>query len=258
MSTPSGRPRGTRTDDLLALTEPARALVSAGALAAGSPLLRFAPRGEPHPVVVLPGWLASDASTRTLRRWIGRLGHPVVGWDLGRNHGPRPEVVDGVRALVQRLADEHGGPVSIVGQSLGGIFARRLAERSPQLVRQVVSLGSPVAGVPSRPRRAAVGAGMYQEYRRLRAVRDVRPAPALPVPSTSVYSRWDGVVDWRTCLQQEGPISENVAVHASHLGMGLDPAVLWVVADRLAQPRGAWRPFQRPTRLGLRAFFPAG
>ncbi|MGY1724970.1 esterase/lipase family protein [Blastococcus sp. SYSU DS0533] len=258
MSTPTGRPRPARTDDLLALTEPARALVSAGALAAGALPLRLAPRGEPHPVVVLPGWLASDVSTRTLRGWLRRLGYPVVGWDLGRNHGPRPEVVDGVRDLVRRLADEHGGPVSIVGQSLGGIFARRLAERSPRLVRQVVSLGSPFAAAPARSRRAASGAGMYGEYRRLRAVADVRPAPPLPVPSTSVYSRWDGVVDWRTCLQQEGPTSENVAVHAAHLGMGLDPAVLWVVADRLAQPRGGWQPFRRPDRLPLRALFPDG
>ncbi|MGY1914025.1 esterase/lipase family protein [Blastococcus sp. SYSU DS0973] len=248
--------RGERTDTLLALTEPARALVSAGALAAGLPLLRLAPRGEPHPVVVLPGWLASDASTRTLRAWLGRLGYPTVGWDLGRNHGPRPGVVDGVRALVQRLADEHGGPVSIVGQSLGGIFARRLAQRSPRLVRQVVSLGSPFAGVPMRPRRGAGPDGMVGQFRRLRAVEEVRPAPALPVPSTSVYSRWDGVVDWRTCLQEEGPHSENVAVHASHLGMGVDPAVLWIIADRMAQPRGAWRPFVRPTRLGVRSLFP--
>jgi hypothetical protein len=77
------------------------------------------------------------------------------------------------------------------------------------------------------------------------------------VPSTAVYSRWDGVVDWRACRQQPGPISENVAVRSSHLGMGHDPAVLWVVADRLAQPRDAWRPFVRPTRFGLGALFPA-
>jgi pimeloyl-ACP methyl ester carboxylesterase len=256
VTTRSAPARGGRADTLLALSEPARALVSAGALAAGSPLLRLAPRGEPHPVVVLPGWLASDVSTRSLRRRLGRLGYPTVGWDLGRNNGPRPEVVDGLRMLVQRLADEHGGPVSIVGQSLGGIFARRLAERSPRLVRQVISLGSPFAAAPSRPR-AASRSGMYQEYRRLRSVEQVRRAPALRVPSTSIYSQWDGVVDWRMCLQEEGPRSENVAVHASHLGMGVDPAVLWIVADRLAQPADGWRPFVRPTRFGLRALFPA-
>ena len=256
MSTRPAAARSGRTDTLLALTEPARALFSAGALAAGFPLLRLAPRGEPHPVLVLPGWLASDASTRTLRRWLGNLGHPTVGWELGRNHGPRPEVVEGMRTLVERLAAEHGGPVSIVGQSLGGILGRRLAERSPRLVRQVVSLGSPLAAVAPRGRQAS-GMGAYSGYRKLRAVERVRPAPALTVPSTSVYSRWDGVVDWRTCLQQEGPTSENVAVHASHLGMGIDPAVLWIVADRLAQPRDDWRPFSPPTRFGLGALFPA-
>jgi pimeloyl-ACP methyl ester carboxylesterase len=256
VSTPSEPARAERIDNLLALTEPARAIVSIGALAAGYPLLRFAPRGDPHPVVVLPGWLASDVSTRTIRGWLGRLGYPTVGWDLGRNRGPYPEVTDAVRTLVERLADQHGTAVSIVGQSLGGIYARRLAERSPHLVRQVISLGSPFAGVPPR-REAAAGGSMYQEYRKLRAVERVRPAKPLKVPSTSVYSRLDGVVDWRTCLQEEGPVSENVAVHASHLGMGLDPAVLWIVADRLAQPVGGWRPFERPTRFGLRSLFPS-
>jgi hypothetical protein len=76
------------------------------------------------------------------------------------------------------------------------------------------------------------------------------------MPSTSVYSRLDGVVDWRACLQPVTPTSENVAVHASHLGMGYDPAVLWVVADRLAQTRDGWQPFRRPTRFGLGALFP--
>ena len=82
-------------------------------------------------------------------------------------------------------------------------------------------------------------------------------SPGLPVPSTAVYSRWDGVVDWRACRQQPGPRSENVAVRSSHLGMGHDPAVLWVVADRLAQPRDAWRPVRAADPFGLGALFPA-
>jgi pimeloyl-ACP methyl ester carboxylesterase len=226
---------------VLAATEPARTLVSAGAVAAAVPLLRWAPRGEPHPVLVLPGLLASDVSTRVLRVWLGRLGYPVVGWALGRNRGPTAEVVSELPLLVDRLAREHGTSVSIVGWSLGGIYARRLARRAPRQVRQVISLGSPVALVPSgEPRRPSRGS----------------PARPLPVPSTSVYSRWDGVVDWRACRQEVGPASENVAVRSSHLGMGHDPAVLWVVADRLAQPRHDWRPFERPTRFGLGALFP--
>ncbi|MGY1616041.1 esterase/lipase family protein [Geodermatophilus sp. SYSU D00691] len=228
--TAAGRRRG-----LLAATEPVRAAASAGALAASLPLLAVAPRGDAHPVLVLPGLGASDLSTGALRRWLRGLGHPVVGWALGRNRGPTQEVVDELPRLLARLHAEHGSPVSIVGQSLGGIYARRLALRAPEQVRQVVTLGSPFA-LAGRS-----GGGLR------------RP---LPVPSTSVYSRWDGVVDWRACLQQTGPLSENVAVRAGHLGMGLDPAVLWVVADRLAQPADAWQPFRRPTRLGLAALFP--
>ena len=231
-------PRSPRRRAVLAATEPARTLVSAGALAAGLPLLTRAPHGEPHPVLVLPGLMASDVSTRALRAWLRRLGYPVVGWALGRNRGPTEEVVSELPLLVDRLAREHGTSVSIVGWSLGGIYARRLARRAPRQVRQVVSLGAPV-----------------HANGRIHASRTPLARP-LPVPSTSVYSKWDGVVDWRACRQEPGPRSENVAVRSSHLGMGHDPAVLWIVADRLAQPRHEWRPFERPTRFGLGTLFP--
>jgi pimeloyl-ACP methyl ester carboxylesterase len=253
-------PRSPRRRAVLAATEPARTLVSAGALAAGLPLLTRAPRGEPHPVLVLPGLMASDVSTRALRAWLRRLGYPVVGWALGRNRGPTEEVVSELPLLVDRLAREHGTSVSIVGWSLGGIYARRLARRAPRQVRQVVSLGSPFALV----HRGADGSPGGRVYRRLAPVHAngrihasrTPLARPLPVPSTSVYSKWDGVVDWRACRQEPGPRSENVAVRSSHLGMGHDPAVLWIVADRLAQPRHEWRPFERPTRFGLGTLFP--
>ncbi|MGY1699784.1 esterase/lipase family protein [Geodermatophilus sp. SYSU D00766] len=246
---PDPRTAGRRRT-LLAATEPVRAAASAGALALAYPLLRGAPRGERHGVLVLPGLLASDASTVTLRRWLRGLGYPVVGWELGRNRGPTKEITDELPRLVQRLAEQHDGPVSIVGQSLGGIYARRLALRVPRLVRQVVSLGSPF-GTAGRPADDTPGARAYARYRHLHAVPRARGglASGLPVPSTAVYSRWDGVVDWRACRQQPGPRAENVGVHASHLGMGHDPAVLWLVADRLAQTRDGWAPFTPPARL---------
>jgi pimeloyl-ACP methyl ester carboxylesterase len=245
---------------MLAATEPARTMMSAGTVAAALPMLRWAPRGDPHPVLVLPGLLASDVSTRVLRTWLGRLGYPVVGWALGRNRGPTEEVLNELPRLVDRLAREHGTSVSIVGWSLGGIYARRLARRSPRQVRQVISLGSPFA-LTDRPVDGSPGVRAYERLapghgsRRSRASQGSLARP-LPVPSTAVYSRWDGVVDWRACRQTPGPTSENVAVRSSHLGMGHDPAVLWVVADRLAQPRHDWRPFERPTRFGLGTLFP--
>ena len=240
-------------------TEPLRAALEGGALAAGLPLLRYAPRGEPHPVLVLPGLGASDVSTTVLRGWLRRLGYPVVGWDLGRNRGPTPAVVSGLPRLLDRLATEAGTPVSVVGWSLGGIFARGLAARSPHQVRQVVTLGSPFAAREGTADRSA-GSRAYRRYAHLHAAERIRPPSAgsgrraLPVPSTSVYSREDGIVDWRACLQEVGPTSENVAVHGSHLGLGHNPAALWVVADRLAQPVGAWRPFRPPP--GTAALFP--
>jgi pimeloyl-ACP methyl ester carboxylesterase len=212
-------------------------------------------------VLVLPGLLASDLSTTVLRGWLRRLGYEVVGWDLGRNRGPTPAVVAGLPRLLDRLARTGAGPVSIVGWSLGGIFARGLAARSPDQVRQVVTLGSPFAAGEGRPDGSA-GSRAYRRYARLHAAERVRPPSAagprpLPVPSTSVYSREDGVVDWRACLQEIGPISENVAVRGSHLGLGHNPAALWVVADRLAQPVGRWRPFRPPALPGAAALFPA-
>ncbi|CAA9269903.1 MAG: hypothetical protein AVDCRST_MAG57-3052 [uncultured Blastococcus sp.] len=249
---------------VLAVTEPARTLASAGTTAALLPLLRWAPRGERHPVLVLPGLGATDLSTRVLRTWLGRLGYPVVGWALGRNRGPTEETERELPLLVDRLAGEYEAPVSIVGWSMGGIFARRLARRAPRQVRQVISLGSPF-GSAGRPMDDSLGAHAFQRLspgrppgRRPSAGSMARSslAPPLAVPSTAVYSKLDGVVDWRACRQQPGPISENVAVHSSHLGMGHDPSVLWVVADRLALPRNEWRPFERPTRFGLGRLFP--
>jgi pimeloyl-ACP methyl ester carboxylesterase len=254
-------PDERRRRTLLAATEPVRAMASAGALAASLPLLTGAPRGERHPVLVLPGLMASDVSTGALRRWVRTLGYPVVGWALGRNRGPTQEVVDELPRLVRRLGEEHGTPVTIIGQSLGGIFARRLAQRTPGEIRQVITLGSPF-GMAGRGPDGSPAAQVYARYSPQHSVRRLSEAPRgslarpLRVPSTSVYSRWDGVVDWRACLQQPGPHSENVAVRASHLGMGVDAAVLWLVADRLAQTREGWQPFRRPSRLA--PLFPGG
>src|SRR3954449_3843178 len=125
----------------LAATEPARTFMSAGTVAAARPLLRWAPRGAPHRVLVLPGLMASDLSARVLRAWLGRLGYPVVGWALGRNRGPTQEVLSELPLLVDRLAREHGTSVSIVGWSLGGIYARRVGPPPPRPGREGGSPG---------------------------------------------------------------------------------------------------------------------
>lgn len=242
---------------LLAATEPVRTVVSAGALAASLPVLRVAPRGEPHPVLVLPGLMASDLSTSALRRWLGRLGYPVVGWALGRNRGPTKEVTAELPALVARLAAEHGTPVTIVGWSLGGIFARRLARRTPRQVRQVITLGSPFRLRDGDRSAASHIADQVADTWRAEALRmseAEQDKPPLPVPSTAVYSRTDGVVRWHTCIDTESELHENVEVRGSHSGLGFNPFVIYVVSDRLAQGEGDWRRFTAP--VALRSHYP--
>ncbi|MET0323758.1 MAG: alpha/beta hydrolase [Ilumatobacteraceae bacterium] len=183
------------------------------------PLIASAPRGDGHPVLVLPGLGGGDTSTRPLRWFLERLGYPTAGWGLGTNTGPGRRVSSGLEELLRTLSTEHGRRVSIVGWSLGGVYATALAARFPQRVRAVVTLGSPLQRGPRVP-------------------------PG--VPMTSVYSRSDAIVPWRASLLAPGLRRENVEVRGSHLGLGHNPPVLVVVADRLAQTEESWQPFVAP------------
>jgi len=230
-------------------TDFGRAFGDVGALGASlAVLLAMAPHGDGHPVLVLPGLLAGDPSTFGLRTYLGYLGYAVAGWELGRNIGPTRHVIDGLRRRVAEVADRHGRPMSVIGWSLGGIFAREIARERPDLVRQVITLGSPFQ--MQHPDEAPA----YKAYERF-AFHHVDPAelpppeivrPPLPRPTTAVYSRLDGLVSWRACLEETDGRRENVEVYSSHLGYGHNPAVLWVIADRLAQPDGHWAPFRPP------------
>jgi pimeloyl-ACP methyl ester carboxylesterase len=232
----------------LYLTEPGRAVVDLGLYLAARPaLIPHLPQGDGHPVLVLPGLLADDASTRVLRSVLRRLGYRVHGWRLGRNIGPTARCVQGMRDRVDDLSDRYGRPVSLVGWSLGGIFARDLARRTPDSVRQVITLGSPFRLTRHSQSHASRVFDRYShlhvEHRELPLEPDASP---LPVPATSIYSHLDGIVHWETCLDTPGERCENIAVLASHLGLGHHPAALWATADRLAQPEGTWAPFQAP------------
>ena len=208
------------------------------------PLLKLAPRGDGHPVVVLPGLVASDMSTELLRRYLCGRGYDTHGWGLGRNLGPRKGVEAGMFDLLESLHAKQGRKVSLIGWSLGGAYARLLAAKRPDLVRSVVTLGSPFAGSPRSTNAWRVYEGVSgQSANDAARMKYVRPTP--PVPTTSIYSRTDGIVAWRGSVEKEGPASENIEVFASHLGMGANASVLYAVADRLAQPEGAWKPFNR-------------
>jgi pimeloyl-ACP methyl ester carboxylesterase len=220
-----------------------RAGLELAGLLPAMPWLRSAPRGCGSPVLVLPGYLASDIATRALRWFLRERGHHVHGWRLGRNLGPAPETVQGLAARLIALHERHGQRVAIVGWSLGGIYARELARHFPDHVRHVITLGTPFRDVNATTvaRLQRLGIGPRPDDRVAGFVERLREP--LPVPSTSIFSYSDGIVAWRSCLEVGGPESESIAVESSHTGMPHHPAVLLVIAERLAQADGAWRPF---------------
>lgn len=233
----------------LLLAEAPRAALELASLSASWPWLLTAPRGDGHPVLVLPGLFATDAYTLVLRSYLRALGHHAVAWGAGRNWG-RWEALDAlVLPEIERLCERHGCKVSLVGASMGGLYARAAALRLPRCVRQVVSFSSAVHPGPRSTHVAPVYEAVTGESAATLAV------PPAPVPCTSVFSRSEGMSDWRLDLLPPGPRRENVEVVSSHLGMGWHPAVLYVVADRLAQAEGAWQQFQRPA--WARPFYPS-
>jgi pimeloyl-ACP methyl ester carboxylesterase len=239
----------------LFLTEPARGLADLG-LALASPWLVAAPRGDGHGVLVLPGFMATDTSTGLLRRYLRRLGYEVRGWELGRNLGPTERVLDQLPRAVTAFASWTTGPVSLIGWSLGGVYARELARRDPARVRQVITLGSPFALAHPQQSRAD---GVYRRHAHLHANGGRVPTAdqvvlPIPVPSTAVYSRRDGIVAWQACIEPETELHDNVEVSCSHLGFGVDAATLWLIADRLAQPPGPQARFRPPA--GRRLLYP--
>ena len=211
-----------------------------------SPVLMRAPRGDGHPVLALPGFLASDLSMAPMRRYLSELGYEAHAWRMGRNLGGLGRMREALRARLAEIHAASGRKVSLVGWSLGGVYARDLALQAPDMVRYVVTLGSPFANDV----RATNATRLYEALsgERVEDLSELREAIAgdLPVPATSIYSRADGVVNWRTCLLRPSDRAENIEVHlASHIGLGVNPAALWAVADRLAQPEGEFWPFDR-------------
>ena len=227
-----------------------RAIWEFSALLPAWPLLNRAPKGDKHPVVVFPGLSANDISTAPLRRYLELLNHSACGWDQGFNFGPRPGVLDEAKGQVIRTFTSTGRKVSLVGWSLGGIYARELAKELPDMVRCVITLGTPFAGSHKstnawRLYELASGRSVERET----ASYNLPEAP--PVPTTSIYSRTDGVVAWQGSIQapdKANPHTENIEVVASHVGLGFHPSAWWAIADRLAQPEGQWAPFLRETR----------
>jgi pimeloyl-ACP methyl ester carboxylesterase len=219
-----------------------RAPWECAAMVAAMPWLRKLPKGDGHPVLVFPGLGAADLTTWPLRRFLEGRSYKTHPWRQGFNFGPREGVLQACLDQLTAIHKQHGRPVSLIGWSLGGIYAREVAKALPRLTRCVITLGTPFTGSPR-----ATNASRFYEFVSGQSVEDaavlaqVRQPP--PVPTTSIYSRTDGIVAWRCSVNEAGPLAENIAVHASHVGMGMNPVALYAIADRLAQDPKHWKPF---------------
>lgn len=225
-----------------------------GVFRVAEPLFDSLATGPSRHVLVIPGFCADDSSTRHLRRLLNRVGHQAHGWNLGRNFGPTAERIELLQSRLRTLSEEAGEPVTVVGWSLGGIYARVLGLWEREYVDQVITLGSPF-NIEQGERTTVSPLYDLLERRNgfIKRAGEIS-LDSLECPSTSIYSRSDGVVSWATCLQTPGPMAENIEVRGSHSGLGVNVAVAYVILNRLRHQADTWMPFEAP--CSLRTLFP--
>ena len=195
-------------------------------------LLDGAPRGDGHAVLVFPSSLRGDGQTAAIRAYLDTLGYRTFGWTLGVNFGPSPKVLSAITARLQSLSREHG-PVSLVGFSMGGLYARWLGLRAPAHVRQVITGCSPYRAPESSlflPIERLIGAWPGPDLRALAA----ELAQPLAVPATYLFSRDDGIVAWESCCDPGQP-ENNIDVGEMHVAVAVNPRTFRAVAERLAR-----------------------
>jgi len=241
------------------LIEP-RALLEMAALPWLLPMLAYAPRGDGHPVLLLPGFMADEGTLVVLKLFLENRGYEVQTWGFGRNVGFSSRHAKALEQKIRYMHHKSDRKVSLVGWSLGGMFAMYGAHEAPECIRSVITLGSPVtfdpAGSQSPPlikalyRLIAHPMGTAAHVPHLRA-KNLRRPKVLPVPLSCIYSLTDGVVPPQEATIDGDPaLHENIRVPGSHLGLGFNSLVFWIVADRLAQPEGQWQPFAPSGLIG--------
>jgi pimeloyl-ACP methyl ester carboxylesterase len=200
-----------------------------------APPVDSVPKGDGHAVVLFPGFLTGDWATVGLIGWLREVGYDAQGWGRGLNWGPSAPAIERCRKLLDDAHARSTRKVTLIGRSLGGLYARELAKDAPHLVARVVTLGTPVAfpiATPLSPIAAALSRKFDPEF--------VKRASGLPqnppVPVTAFYSRRDGIVPWQSCLIEETSGCENVEVDSAHTIMGSNPLAMRTIAERLAKP----------------------
>jgi hypothetical protein len=243
-----------RAPNAMMMALEARAPWEWGSALAAWPMLRLMgiwPRPaqmDTHHVIVYPGLAAGDVSTQPLRAFLKDIGYQVHGWYQGMNRGPGRGVLDRLQEQLVAVHRDAGAPVSLIGWSLGGVYARELAKQLPACVRDVITLGTPFSQSP-RATNAWRVYSLLSSEQLPDSMMQLKLADAPLVPTTSIYSKSDGVVAWQASIQAPSKCNahiENVEVFASHMGIGVNPAAWYVVADRLARGGNSWTPFQVP------------
>ena len=210
-----------------------------GAVAAA---LRQAPRGDGHPVIVVPSFLRGDGHTMPLRRFLRACGYAAEGWGLGANLGPTAAALDGLEALLARTNRRHGRKVTLIGHSLGGVIARELAKQEPERVRQLVLLASPIRLPTASPLEPVYK--LLAPWHSIDASVPIERLNAPPrIPVTAIYTKSDGIVAWQSCREIAGEERESIEVRGAHGTMVRNLAAWRIIADRLAQPESEWRPY---------------
>ncbi len=242
------------------LTEPGRAIAELGLSFSYKSLTKnnVENKGDGHPVLIIPGFMSTKTSTKVLRDFVSNLGYNVIDWGLGRNLG-KVEYTALMLETLEELYKKHGEPISIIGWSLGGVFARQIAKERPALVRQVITLGSPFGGI-TEPNNAA---WMYSLITNGKTPKDIDkallanfPLPA-NVPTTAIYSKEDGIVQWQTCMEIEDDTHQNIQVRGSHIGLGVNQGVFEIIKDRLQYSKANWRYFKPKGIVKNLLFYPS-
>ena len=253
-------PHNGRPSALSSLLE-VRAFFEMASLPYALPMLMQAPRGDGHPVLLLPGFMGSESSLIALELFLRSRGYDVQAWGLGRNVGFQPGHASAIEQKIRYVHHQTGRKLSLVGWSLGGVFALYGAYQASECVRNVITLGSPVtvdaSGTAVPPLLKALyrlvahpmGSAAHSMQPRAKTMREGKP---LAVPLSCLYSLSDGVVPPQEATLDGDPrLQENIRVWGSHVGLGFNPLVLQIVADRLAQPEGQWQPYVPSGALGM-------
>ncbi len=210
------------------------------------------PVGDGHPVVVYPGLAGGAMTTSHLRGFLNKSAFTVHDWEGGINTGPEgvfDEWLAGLAKRVRELHARHGRKVSLVGWSLGGVYAREIAKHCPQAVRQVITLGTPFGALGGGTHAGKVFKLLNRDTAQLTPEVEARIRECPPVPTTSIYSKTDGIVAWRGCIEKKSPQRGKRGGRGQPPGHGHAPGG----AAHRGQPAGAARRRVAPAQAGRAA-----